>query len=186
VDRLVVALAQGGIVLVAVGALVTWLLTPRSAKAALLAQGLVTVLVVAVLVRVAGTVHADPRPFVVHPALRPLFRHAADNGFPSDHTALATGVVLVVARHRRRVGLGLLVLAVAIGVARVAAHVHHVEDVVAGLVIGAAAAMVGLALGGLVSAPLAPLFLRHRGAQRDPGVTPRPPITEGEAGRLHR
>jgi undecaprenyl-diphosphatase len=80
----------------------------------------------------------------VNPHLHPLFAHAADNGFPSDHTALASGVSLLVTRYRRWIGLALVVLSVGIGASRVAAHVHHPQDVVAGLAIGALAALVGL------------------------------------------
>jgi undecaprenyl-diphosphatase len=144
VDSVVVAVAQYGIYLVAVGALMVWLLVPRTEKVALAVQAVVTVIVVAVLVKVAGMVHTDPRPFVVNPTVHPLFAHPADNGFPSDHTALASAVALLVAVHRRWAGLVLVVVSVAIGAARVAAHVHHTEDVVAALVIGVLAAVAGV------------------------------------------
>lgn len=139
------AVAQYALFAVALGACVVWLRLPRREKPALAVEAVVTVLVVAVLVKVAGAVHTDPRPFVVHPGLKPLFPHPADNGFPSDHTALASAVAFLVLAHRRGWGIVLLVVAVALGAARVAAHVHHVEDVVAALVIGVVAALVGWA-----------------------------------------
>lgn len=143
-DTLVVAVAQYAVFVVAAAALVVWLLAPGEDKLALAVQAVVAVLTVAVLVKAAGALHTDPRPFVVAPGLRPMFAHPTDNGFPSDHTALASGVAIVVLMHRRWSGLALLVVSVAIGAARVVAQVHHVEDIVAGLAIGAVAAMVGL------------------------------------------
>jgi membrane-associated phospholipid phosphatase len=143
VNSVVAAVAQYAIFVVAAGALVVWLIAPRQQKLTFAVQAVVAVLVVAVLVKVAGALHTDPRPFVEHPNLQPLFAHPADNGFPSDHTALASGVAFVVMLHRRWIGLGLIVVSIAIGVSRVLAHVHHVEDIVAGLVIGVVAALDG-------------------------------------------
>jgi undecaprenyl-diphosphatase len=144
-DNLVAAIAEYALFVVAAGACVAWLRLPRQDKTALAVQTVVAVLLVAVLVKVAGAVHTDPRPFVVDPSLKPLFPHPADNGFPSDHTALASAVALVVLLHRRTWGVLLLLVTVALGVARVAAHVHHTQDVVAGLLIGAVAAAAGWA-----------------------------------------
>jgi undecaprenyl-diphosphatase len=144
VDSVVVAVAQYAIYLIALGALVVWLLVPRQEKVALAVQAVVTVVVVALLVKLAGMLHTDPRPFVVNPSVHPLFPHPADNGFPSDHTALASGVALLVTVHRRWIGLVLVLISLAIGAARVAAHVHHIEDVVAALVIGVLAALAGV------------------------------------------
>jgi len=138
-----VDVAQYGIFVVAAGALVVWLLCSRHEKVALAVQAVVTMIVVAVLVKVAGALHTDPRPFVVDPHLHPLFAHPADNGFPSDHTALASGIALLVTTYRRWIALALVVVSVAIGVSRVAAHVHHPQDIAAGLVIGLLAALVG-------------------------------------------
>jgi membrane-associated phospholipid phosphatase len=140
VDSLIAAFAQYGLFLVALGAGLVWLRVGRREKVGLAVQVVVAMLLVAVLVRLAGLVHFDPRPFVSDPSLKPLFLHAADNGFPSDHTALATAVAATVAVYRRQAGLVLLLVSVLLGWARVAAHVHHWQDVLAGLLIGLAAA----------------------------------------------
>jgi undecaprenyl-diphosphatase len=105
-----------------------------------MAVGLVAV---AILVRVAGAIHSDPRPFVQDPSLHAWFPHPADNGFPSDHTAVAAMTSVVVLRRHRTVGLVLLAITVMIGAARVAAHVHHVQDIVAGGAIGVVCALAG-------------------------------------------
>jgi undecaprenyl-diphosphatase len=136
--------AQAGLYVVAVLAVVVWLTASRSEKVALAVEMVVGLVAVAVLVKVAGALHTDPRPFVVDPSVHPWFSHPADNGFPSDHTAIGSVTAFVVLRHRRAAGLGLLVLAVLVGVARVIAHVHHVEDIVAGVVIGLLAALAGV------------------------------------------
>jgi undecaprenyl-diphosphatase len=68
-----------------------------------------------------------------------LFPHPADNGFPSDHSAAAGLLVALVIRYQRLIGALLGVCAVLVAVARVAAHVHHAQDVVAGLGIGVVA-----------------------------------------------
>jgi undecaprenyl-diphosphatase len=145
-DALIVAVAQYALFVVAAGALVAWALVDRSEKLALAVQAVLTVALVAVLVKVAGLVHTDPRPFVVNPSVKPLFPHPADNGFPSDHTALAAGVSVLVARYRGGIGYVLLAVTVAIGASRVAAHVHHTQDIVAGLLLGGLAAVVALLL----------------------------------------
>jgi membrane-associated phospholipid phosphatase len=144
VDNLTVVVAQYGLFVVAAAAAGVWLTAPRSDKVSLAVEAVVAMVLVAVMVKVAGAAHADPRPFVANPAVKPLFTHPADNGFPSDHTALATAVSVVVWRYRRSVAWAMLVVSVLIGVARVAAHVHHTQDIVAALIIGLVAATVAL------------------------------------------
>jgi len=145
VSTVVSAVAQYALFVVALGALLVWVRVPsRQEKVALAVEAVLAMLLVAVLVKVAGAVHTDPRPFVVDPHLRPLFPHPPDNGFPSDHTALATAVAAVVCVHRRWAGLVLLAVAVCLGAARVLAHVHHTQDIVAGVLIGLLAAAVAV------------------------------------------
>jgi undecaprenyl-diphosphatase len=165
VESLVVVVAQYALFLVAVGAFGGWLGVPSPEKVVFALQAVVAVLMVAVLVKVGGAVHTDPRPFVVNPTLRPLFAHRADNGFPSDHTALASAVALVVMLYRRWIGVTLLLVSVGIGVARVAAHVHHTEDIVAGLLIGAVAALVGVLSGRAVSSRRTEHMVTLRGSR---------------------
>ena len=144
-NTLIVDVAKYALFLVALGGLLAWWRVDRGTKVALAVQVVVAVAVMGLLIKVAGAVHTDPRPFVANPSLHPLFPHPADNGFPSDHTALAATVSFVVLRYRRVIGAVMLALTVALGAARVAAHVHHVQDIVAGLLIGALAAGVALA-----------------------------------------
>jgi undecaprenyl-diphosphatase len=161
VDTAIRLVANYALYAVALGALLTWLRVPRPEKVPLAVAAVVAVLLVAVGVKVAGIVWTDPRPFVVdHTA--PLIPHPADNGFPSDHTALATAVAAVVLLWHRRAGALLLALAVLLGAARVGAHVHHWPDIIAGFAIG----IVCAALARLVAQWAVPRFSRARAGQR--------------------
>ncbi|MEP6648603.1 MAG: phosphatase PAP2 family protein [Lapillicoccus sp.] len=133
-----------------VAVLLVWWRLPGGAKARFGLLAVVSGVCAAALVLVAGLVHDDPRPFVLDPSHPALFPHDADNGFPSDHTTYAATAALVVATVRRRLGLLLLGSAVLGGLARVAANVHHVQDIVAALVIAAVAVGVGLGLQALL------------------------------------
>ena len=150
VDQLIIIVAQYAIYAVAVGAVIAWLLVSRPEKYTLAAQAIGTVILVAILVKVAGAVHTDPRPFVQDPSLKPLFPHPADNGFPSDHTALTFAIATIVFVYRKAIGIVLMVISLGIGASRVAANVHHVQDIVAAVVIGVVAALLSL----MVTRPL--------------------------------
>ncbi len=80
----------------------------------------------------------DPRPFVTD-NVTPLIAHAADNGFPSDHTLIAALLAAVVITKNRALGSAMLIIALAVGVSRVAAHVHHPLDIAGSFIISAIA-----------------------------------------------
>jgi undecaprenyl-diphosphatase len=126
-------------VMVAV-ALATWLLREdlpsKKRSAAIAVLGLVFAVI---FLMAAGALHTDPRPFVQNPSLHPLIKHSADNGFPSDHCIAAGLLTSVVFFRHRLTGLLLAAAALLLAAARVAAHVHHLQDVLAGLVLGAVA-----------------------------------------------
>ena len=92
-----------------------------------------------VFIKLANRVWFDPRPFVVG-HFRPLIEHAADNGFPSDHTALTMALAAIVFPYNRKFGWLLVGISVAVGLARVLAGVHHVADIVGSIVLVVAAA----------------------------------------------
>ena len=102
--------------------------------------GVAAWVLVRVSFKVAGARPDDARPFVPKPAVKPLFPPPADNGFPSEHAGLAIAIPAVVWQYRRSVAWAMLFVSVLIGVARVAAHVHHTQDIVAALIIGVLAA----------------------------------------------
>jgi undecaprenyl-diphosphatase len=126
-----------------------WVLAEhRRGKLELAAQAVVGLVFALVFLYIAKSVHHDPRPFVENPQVTPLFGHGRDDGFPSDHS-IAAGLIatLVLVRHRV-IGLAFSAAAIAIAWARVAAHVHHLQDVVAGLLLGALAAIVAIVVAG--------------------------------------
>jgi undecaprenyl-diphosphatase len=91
------------------------------------------------LVKIAGTLFVEPRPFVVE-HLHPLVAHAPDNAFPSDHLA-ACGLACAYLFVRSRVlAAAALLTAGAIAYARVAAHLHWPPDVAVGFLLGTLAA----------------------------------------------
>src|SRR4051812_29711227 len=63
---------------------------------------------------------SDPRPFVSSHIV-PLIPHAADNGFPSDHTLIAALFAFVVFSKNRPWGSLMLLVALAVGASRVSA-----------------------------------------------------------------
>lgn len=138
-DALIAFVAQYLLFIVLAAAAVIWLYLPAHDKVGLAAQAIVSLVIVVVLIKLAAATYTDPRPFVVDPSIKPLFAHGADNGFPSDHTAVAATVALLVMMYRRWLGAGLLVASILLGAARVAANVHHGPDIVAAVLIAALA-----------------------------------------------
>lgn len=80
--------------------------------------------------KVIGHFYYNQRPFVVG-NVKPIIDHAADNGFPSDHTLLAMTVSAVIFSYNKKLGIFLAILTLATGYARVAAGIHHQIDVLA-------------------------------------------------------
>lgn len=119
---------------------------PANQRKQFIAVTLLALIIAAILDKLAGKVYYDPRPFVSH-NVRPLFPHGADNGFPSDHTLFSTTIAAVLYFYRKKFAAIAFVLAVVIGSARVAAHVHSPNDIIGGLVLGAIAGWIGYYLG---------------------------------------
>ncbi|HET9850024.1 MAG TPA: phosphatase PAP2 family protein [Candidatus Saccharimonadales bacterium] len=89
-----------------------------------------------IIAKLAGHIYVNPRPAFKDGA-SPLFHADGYNGFPSDHTLLASLLGFVIVRFSRRWGWFVLVIAALIGWARVAGHVHHFVDILASFVITA-------------------------------------------------
>jgi len=145
-NNLISAVAQYLLFFVLAAATIFWLFLPRLDKVGLAVQAIVSVVIVVALIKVAAMMYTDPRPFVVDPSIRPLFAHSADNGFPSDHTAVAATVALLVMIYHRWFGAILLAASLVLGASRILAHVHHAPDIVAGVLIAALAVGVASAM----------------------------------------
>jgi membrane-associated phospholipid phosphatase len=146
VNTVIVVVAQYLLFALVLLAGLTWLRLDRAGKLRLAAEAVLGLAVLGLAIWIAGAVHVDPRPFVADPSVTPLFAHPADNGFPSDHAAAGGLLAVLVLRYRRTLGVVVGVGAVLIGVARVAAHVHHAQDVLAGLGLGVLAGAAGILL----------------------------------------
>ncbi len=99
--------------------------------------------------------------------IAPLFAHAPDNGFPSDHALLTSFLAFVTFRYAKPVAAALTVNALLVSWARVAAHVHSPIDIV----------------GSFVFSGLAALFVdwldRRRRQRPAPAASARPPGGNG-------
>jgi undecaprenyl-diphosphatase len=130
------------VMLAAAGAV--WLFREdRDGRIRLAASAVLGLVLALGFIAIAAHLHDDPRPFVVNPRLHPLISHSADNGFPSDHATGAGLIAALVWLRHRWLGVLLALAAGTLAAARVAAHVHHVQDVAVGLVLGALAATLG-------------------------------------------
>lgn len=78
--------------------------------------------------KILGHFYFDPRPFAAG-HFTPLISHAADNGFPSDHTLLAAAIAAAIFRFNKKIGWLLFFLAILIGLARVLTGIHHIVDI---------------------------------------------------------
>jgi undecaprenyl-diphosphatase len=83
-----------------------------------------------------GHVFFDQRPFV-RLGVTPLFAHSTDNGFPSDHSAVAAFLAAILWFIDAPAAAVATAAAVAIGLARMYALVHWPIDVIGGWCIGA-------------------------------------------------
>ncbi len=102
-------------------------------------------LVTVLLAKLGSAVYNDPRPFV-RDGVTPLFSHAPDNGFPSDHTTYSTLIAWAVFTRSKVFGGILLVVALLVGGSRVMAGVHHGWDIAGGFAI----ATLGFCLSGVL------------------------------------
>ena len=129
-DTLISLIAQYAVFLSLVITAIVWLRLSRQQKWEFAVTGVVGGVVALAFLKLGGVLYFDPRPFVTeHIAL--LFPHAPDKGFPSDHTLLGMFLAMCVLFYSRKWGAVPVVIAIAIGVARVEAHVHHPIDILA-------------------------------------------------------
>ena len=120
-----------------------------------------------------------PRPYVAHPGLTHLLSSASpDPSFPSDHAAAAFAIAFAVLAFSRKAGIGFLLAATVIGLSRVALGLHYPSDVVAGILVGWAAAMLVTRLGAPLLARIVSIVSRVTDPLLEPvwkrlGPTPR-------------
>ncbi|CAN5308757.1 hypothetical protein BH10PAT1_BH10PAT1_6170 [soil metagenome] len=130
----VIVIAKYALVISVLGILIYFLSNKNLDKKRFLISFLVTSVVSFIFAKILSHFIYDPRPFVVGHFV-PLISHANDNGFPSDHTLLAMVIAFSVYFYNKKWGIILFVVGLLIGLARVFAGVHHVEDILGSIFI---------------------------------------------------
>jgi undecaprenyl-diphosphatase len=115
-------------------------LWPLSAaqRRVLILRGIVVLIIGVILAKGGGALYNEPRPFVVQ-HVSPLIPHDADNGFPSDHTLLAFACAFLLFPFSRRAAIVAVLIAAAVGVARIACLLHSPLDIIASILMAAVA-----------------------------------------------
>jgi len=134
-DSLIKFTAEYLIVAVVAGVAIAWFMVPKVNRWRLTSSIVLAGVIALVLARIASRLYYDPRPFVTE-HVQPLFHHAPDNGFPSDHSLLAMALTATVYFFNKRLSVVMLVLTIVIGVARVLAKVHSPLDIGAAWLLG--------------------------------------------------
>lgn len=107
----------------------------RGVLAAVAAAGLANA-----LVALSNLAYYRPRPFAALPVTL-LFYSPLDSGFPANPAALGVAIAAGVGLRARRAALAFWALAALFAFARVAAGVHYPSDILGGLAVGLAAAL---------------------------------------------
>jgi membrane-associated phospholipid phosphatase len=168
------AYANNGIVLFAMGLLLSYLVARRAGDMRALAGSVwagCAALVALGIGQIIGNAVDRARPYATLPNVHVLIARTTDFSFPSDHAttvgAVAVGLVLVA----RRGGAVVIAAALLMAFARVYVGAHYPLDVLAGLALGGAVA----ALGHVAVVPiLARLGARLAASRLALLVTPRP------------
>lgn len=149
-DQLIIFTAKYVIILpvIVVLALLAWQL--RQKKWQFLAVVVIGGIISLVLAKIGGHFVTNPRPFAVN-HFTPLIPHAADNGFPSDHTLLAASLAFAATWLKPKYAWPLILVAVGIGLSRVAAGVHHYWDIVGSLIFALIGTLIAVGIVKLVS-----------------------------------
>lgn len=128
-DRLVLVVATYFIAIPVIVNIVVFATLNDARRSSFIRFTLISGVLAVLVASIAGKLYYDPRPFM-RDGVVPLLRHASDNGFPSDHTLLASLLGFTLFKYARAAGAALLLVALAIGWARVFAGVHHTIDII--------------------------------------------------------
>lgn len=143
--------AKYSYLLIGLIALIYWLTLPKRLKIQLVVFGFITAAVSYLLAKVGAALFYDPRPFVTQHVL-PVYPHAADNGFPSDHTLLSAFITVTIFSVNKKIGLLLLLLTLMVGGSRIIGHIHSPIDIIGSIVFAL--------VGGLVAFYLTPKVIQ--------------------------
>ena len=100
----------------------------------IIVYALLCVIFTLIISSIAAKIYYDPRPFVSD-NVTSLFPYTADNGFPSDHTMLAAATTAIILPYSLGWGIISGIITILIGWSRVYAVLHHVIDIIGGIII---------------------------------------------------
>ncbi len=128
--------------LVIIALAAAWFFTLQRARQKELAiLAIITLPLAFILLKLAALIYYNPRPFVTG-HFTPLIPHAADNGFPSDHTILSATIASLVFPYSRKLSWVLWILTALVALSRVLAGIHHPVDVLASMVLAILACVI--------------------------------------------
>lgn len=84
----------------------------------------------------------SPRPFLFFENVKPLFLHGGMDSFPSGHAMFFGALAVSLYFVHKRMGYFYIVVALIIGLARVASGVHFPIDILVGYILGAIIAII--------------------------------------------
>jgi len=128
-QQIVTFIAQYFLILSFIGTIYVWFTLKGKERMQFLLVGIIGAILTYIFAKIGGMFYYDTRPFVAG-NFTPYFGHSLDNGFPSDHTLLSSFLGFLVLRYNKAWGWALLVLALVIGLSRVIAGVHHIQDII--------------------------------------------------------
>lgn len=133
-DMLMILLAKYLYIVIIVVFIVYALFQSRETQKKLFILTIIALPIIYIFAKIAGHFFFDPRPFVtMH--IKPLIPHAADNGFPSDHTLISAAFASVLFVFSKKWGVGAFILALLVGISRIYVHVHSPIDILGSIVI---------------------------------------------------
>ena len=141
-NEIIVFAADYLIVIIALLAVFFWWRQTKALKKEIIWRAAISFPIIFIISRIMGALYYNPRPFVLL-NVTPFVAHIADNGFPSDHTLLSAASAALVFSFNKKWGAVLFILAILVGVGRVAALVHHPVDILGSLA-AASVAMVAV------------------------------------------
>lgn len=113
--------------------------SPKEIRISMFRVGIILLPLTYAIGLLARALYDNPRPFVVE-NLTPLIEHAADNGFPSDHTLLLASLASLATFFNRKLAIFLWIITLVVGASRVLAGAHHSLDILGSIIISIACA----------------------------------------------
>ncbi len=151
---IITVLGNGGLIWIALAAILLVSRQTRWVGAAMLLALILDVVVCNLILKpLVGRI----RPFDVNRAVQLLIKRPTDYSFPSGHTAASFAATFALYFSRRRLWIPAFVLALLISFSRLYLYVHYPSDILAGILVGALMGYLGV-----ISAARLQNFLRSR------------------------